>query len=94
MNVVSLSVDMQHDIGMQLDITYEISERVISGFLHLLLLKSYYYYSYSQYCCFKVIKFYVRNCSFKSDILKPYFYGYIEKKRFYEIFISFSIHNS
>ena len=50
MNVVSLSVGMQHHIR------YKICERVSSGFLHLLLLKCYYYYWYFQYCCFKVIK--------------------------------------
>ena len=42
-NVVSLSVGMQHDFSMQHDITYEISGRVSSGFLDLLLLKCYYY---------------------------------------------------
>ena len=75
-DVVSLSLDIQHDVGMKHDIVYEISERVSSGFLYLLLLKCYYYW-YPQYCCFKVIKNCVCNFSFKSDILMPYLYGYI-----------------
>ena len=37
-NVVSLPVGMQHNI------TYEISERVSSGFLHLMLLNFFYCY--------------------------------------------------